>query len=179
MTDVTFDASLMRSGAGNRRPPAARRFPTWTVLLTTGLPLLLVASALIAQAAANRASPWPTATIVCDALATFASLLAALRLAAVARAAYLALSRAHEDLQRRVRAATAVFEPERHGVDMHDALHRDLASLLAQIDAACCAIGPAAARDDSAAVHRAHAYLSEAHVSTLHILRDVRSAVRC
>jgi hypothetical protein len=120
------------------------------------------------------------ASVVCYALATLALPLAALRLAMVERAAYQALCRAHEDLQRcgdPVKAATTLFDRERHGFDAHDALHRELTSVLAQIEAACCVIGPADVRDESAAVHHANANLSEARESTLHILRDVRSTV--
>lgn len=160
MIDVTFDASVRGSGADNPRPPAARRPSTWTALITMALPVSLVASVLIAHAATENASPRPMAGIICDALVTFASLLAALRLATDAHAAYQALSRAHEDLQRRGGRVN---------------LHRDLASVLAHIEAARYAIGPTDAGDDSAAGHRANEYLSEARESTLHLLRDLRA----
>jgi hypothetical protein len=109
---------------------------------------------------------------------TFAALLAALRLAMVARSAYRSLSRAHDDLLRFVDhtgAPTTVFGRE---FDVHDALHRELASVLAQIEAACCMTGSADAADDSAAAYHANAYLSAAHEKTLHILGDLRSASR-
>jgi len=60
-------------------------FDASAAFLGTGLSLSLVASALIAHAAAENASPWPMASIVCYTLATFATLSAALRPATVAR----------------------------------------------------------------------------------------------
>jgi hypothetical protein len=165
MSYVTLHARRMRSGAAVGRSVVAR-WPTWrlgwTALVAIGVTVSLVALAR------------PVAGIVCSALGTIALLSVAVRLAIGAQAAYKALSRAHEDLRRygeRVEATTISFEHKRRAFEARDALHRDVTSVLAQIKAILCVIGPGDAE--------ANAHLSNAQRSAVHILGDIRRRVRC
>jgi hypothetical protein len=130
---------------------------------------------------AESAATWSLASVVCVTLAIIVLLSAALRVAKTARTAYDALSRAHEDLRRRgerLRRAASLVEHERYPFAVSDALSNDLTSILAQIQAARCVIGPAELRDPSATGVRAAPHLARAHERTLHLLHRVRRAVR-
>lgn len=120
------------------------------------------------------------AFVTCTTIGTFV-LLEALWLANRARTAYKTLFAANAELRRRrarTEAVSALEQHERIAFDVHDALHRDLTSILALISVSRCLVAAYAAGEDRSQDQGVNVHLSQAHAAVLQMLTDVRRAVR-